>query len=465
MRESRRLVFVLLTFLTLVACQAGQSGEVIQLANITVVDVKDGKVLSGMTVVIEGGRITSVAANATAPDNRGLRVDGTGKFLIPGLWDMHVHLVHGDWFPRARDILLPLFVANGVTGVRDMGSEIEPVLEWRREIEAGKRIGPRIVTSGPMLDGPPLQWPSSVTVATPADGRRVVRDVKQRGADFIKLHSRIPRDAFFAIADEATQQGMTFAGHVPDAVRASEASSAGQKSFEHLLGIFEGSSPEEDKFLTGVKSPGKLLATYDPDRAQSLFALLAKNHTWQCPVLIWERGFYVIEERDFARDPLAKYAPESWKGGSWRRFTDRILHEFNVDDLATRKRFVQKELEVAQGLHQAGVPFLAGTDTPSGVFVFPGFSLHDELEIFVRAGFTPREALETATVNPAIFFGRERDLGTVEVGKSADLLLLEANPLDDIRNTRKIAGVVLQGRYLSRGDLDELLGQAEAAAK
>ena len=346
-----------------------------------------------------------------------------------------------------------------------MGSELEPVLEWRREIEAGKLIGPRIVTSGPMLDGPPLQWPSSVAVATAEDGHRIVRDVKRRGADFIKVHSLVPRDAYFAIADEAKKQGIPFVGHVPDAVRAREASAAGQKSFEHLLGIFEGSSPAEDDFLKGGKTPGKLLATYDGKRATDLFSVLARNHTWQCPVLIWERGFYLIEESDFARDPLGKYAPETWKTGSWRRFTNRILHDFNVDDLATRKRFVQKELEVGLALHRAGVPFLAGTDTPSGIYVFPGFSLHDELEIFVRAGFTPLDALQTATLNPAIFLGREAEFGTVEVGKAADMLLLSANPLDDIRNTRKIVGVVLQGRYFSRGDLDRLLGQAEAAAK
>lgn len=456
---------VLLLIAALGGCRPGQTSDAIQLANITVVNVDSGTTLPGMTVLIERGRIVQIAANGTARNVPALRIDGTGKFLVPGLWDMHVHLVHGDWFPGAKGIVLLLLVANGVTGIRDMGSELDQVLEWRQEIEAGMQIGPRIVTSGPMLDGPQVPWPSSVAVATPDEGRRVVRELKQRGADFIKVHSLIPRDAFFAIADEARQQGMPIAGHVPDVVRATEASAAGQQSFEHLIGIFEGSSPAEDEFLTGTKSPGRFLATYDVERARILFAALAKNRTWQTPVLVWERGFYLIEEKDFNRDPLGKYAPDSWKTGSWRRFANRIRTEFNKDDLATRRRFVEKQLEVVQGLHRAGVPFLAGTDTPSGVFVFPGFSLHDELELFVQAGFTPQEALRTATLNPALYFGREREFGTIEVGKLADLVILEANPLDDIRNTRRIAAVVLRGQHLSRGDLDELLARAEAAAK
>jgi imidazolonepropionase-like amidohydrolase len=292
-----------------------------------------------------------------------------------------------------------------------------------------------------------------------------VDDLKQRGADFIKLQSLIPRDAVFAIADEARKQGIPFEGHVPDSVRASEASNAGQKSLEHLIGIFEGSSPLEAEFLKGAKSPGKFLATYDPARASALFALLSKNHTWQCPTLVWERGGNLIDEADFAHDARAKYVPADWKDVTWKRFTDQIIHEFNTDDLATRKRFVEKELEVVNAMHRAGIPFLAGTDTPPGVYVFPGFRLPEELQRFVAAGFTPMEALQTATLNPAKFLGMEDRLGTIEKGKLADLVLLDGNPLDDIRNTQKIAAVIVNGRYLSRSDLDKMLAGVEAAAR
>jgi imidazolonepropionase-like amidohydrolase len=301
-------------------------------------------------------------------------------------------------------------------------------------------------------------------VATPEDGRRAVRELSQRGADFIKLQSLIPREAVFAIAEEAKTVGIPFAGHVPDAVRASEASAAGQKSFEHLIGIFEGSSTREDEFLKGEKSPGRFLDSFDETRLAGLAALLARNRTWQCPTLVWERGGNLIEERDLAHDPLARYAPASWRNGTWKRFTDQITREFNVDDLATRKKFVAKELEVVGALHRAGVPFLAGTDTVAGVYVFPGFSLHDELGLLVKAGFTPREALAAATTGPAAYLGLRDRLGRVELGKLADLVLLDANPLDDIANTRTIRAVVANGRFFSRADLDAMLRGVEARA-
>ena len=293
--------------------------------NVTVVDVRTGQLRPAVTVAIRGGRIASITATGAGPEPAGQRIDGSGKFLIPGLWDMHVHLAFGDWFPGARDIVLPLFIANGVTGVRDMGSDLAPVLEWRRAIGAGTLTGPRIVTSGPMLDGPKPRFPASIAITTPEDGRRAVRDLQKQGADFIKFQSLIPRDAVFAIADEAKKRGIVVAGHVPDAVRASEASAAGQKSFEHLIGIFEGSSPDETKFLTGPKGIGQFLATYDPARAAALFKLLARNRTWQCPTLVWERGGSLMDERDLARDPLGKYAPKSWTEQAWRRFTNDIV--------------------------------------------------------------------------------------------------------------------------------------------
>jgi imidazolonepropionase-like amidohydrolase len=432
--------------------------------NVTVIDATGTPAQPHRTVIVQDGHIQGIYKTKRAPKGA-LHVNGAEKFLIPGFWDMHVHTVFGGWFPHGKEIALPLFIANGVTGVRDMGGELDVLQEWRKEIAAGTLLGPRMVIAGPMLDGPQPRFPSSVAIATPEDGRRTVDDLKRRGVDFIKLQSLIPREAVFAIADEANKQGISFVGHVPDAVRASEASNAGQKSFEHLIGIFEGSSPLEDEFLKGPKTETKFLATYDPARAAALFALLAKNHTWQCPTLVWERGGNSIDQTDFAHDSRAKYVPAYWKDVTWKRFTDEIKQGFNTDDLRTRLRFVAKELEVVKAMHEAGIQFLAGTDTAPGVYIFPGFSLHEELQRFVAAGFTAMEALQTATLNPAKFLGMDATLGTVEKGKLADLVLLDANPLDDIRNTQKIAAVIVNGRYLSRADLDKLLESVEAAAK
>lgn len=460
-------VLLLASALLGAAAVSPSSAPALVLDGVTVVDVETGKTLPGRTVVVEDDRIAAVGRQRAVRIPAGARVvDATGKYLIPGLWDMHVHTAFGDWFPGARDIALPLFVANGVTGVRDMGGDLDVLLEWRRAIAAGSLVGPRMVVSGPMLDGPKPRFPASVAVATPEDGRRAVRDLARRGVDFIKLQSLIPREAVFAIADEAKKLGIPFAGHVPDAVRAAEMSRAGQRSFEHLIGIFEGSSPREDEFLKGEKSPGRFLESFDPARAAALADLLAENHTWQCPTLVWERGGNLMEERDLAHDPLAKYAPASWKEGTWKRFRDQVTGEFNVDDLATRKRFVAKELEVVALLHRAGVPFLAGTDSVPGVYVFPGFSLHDELGLLVKAGFTPLEALQAATTNPARYLSLSDRLGRVKQGYLADLVLLDASPLDDIANTRRIHAVLANGRFFSREDLAALLhGVEERAAK
>lgn len=459
-------------FFFLLTCgflEAQPPTTVLIIHDVTVIDTTGGPAQPHRTVIVRDGKIEEVGSSAGGMGGKltGTHIDGSGKYLIPGLWDMHVHIVFGDWFPRAKQVTLPLFIANGITGVRDMGSELEVLQQWRKEIAAGTLIGPRIVMSGPMLDGPQPRFPSSIAIKTPEDGRRAVDGLKQRGVDFIKLQSLIPRDAVFAIADEAKKQNITFVGHVPDSVRASEASNAGQKSFEHLIGIFEGSSPLEDQFIKGAKTESQFLSTYDPKLATKLFELLARNQTWQCPTLVWERGGNLIEERDLAHDPRAKYVPAYWKDVTWKRFTDQVEHDFNTDDLATRKRFVEKELEVVNSMHRADIPFLAGTDTPPGVYIFPGFSLHEELQRFVAAGFTPLEALQTATLNPAKFLGRENELGTIEKGKLADMVLLDANPLDDIRNTQKIAGVVANGRYFSRSDLDKMLAEVEkqAAAK
>jgi len=446
---------------------SAQSSPPLIIQNVTVIDATGSPAQLHRTVIVQDGKIAGIYPGKRFhfPKGTPLHIDGSGKFLIPGLWDMHVHTVFGDWFPHGKDIALPLFIANGVTGVRDMGGELDVLQQWRKEIAAGTFVGPRMVIAGPMLDGPHPRFPSSIAITTPDDGRRAVDDLKRRGVDFIKLQSLIPRDAVFAIAEEARKQNIPFVGHVPDAVRASEASHAGQKSFEHLIGIFEGSSPLEDQFLKGRKTETEFLATYDPARASALFALLAKNHTSQCPTLVWERGGNLIDQTDFAHDSRAKYVPTYWKDVTWKRFTDEIMRDFDTDGLPTRQRFVAKELDVVKAMHGAGVQFLAGTDTAPGVYIFPGFSLHEELQRFVAAGFTPMEALQTATLNPARFLGLDAALGTVEKGKLADLVLLTANPLADIHNTQKIAAVIANGRYFSRADLDKLLAGVETAAR
>src|ERR1700746_900613 len=424
------------------------------LTHVNVIDATGSALQTDMTLVIKGQRIVEMGKAQSVKVPKGATViNGRGKFLIPGLWDMHVHTIFGNWIPKDENLILPLFVANGVTGVRDMGGDLDALKDWRPRIAAGKLLGPRMVIAGPMLDGPTPRFPSSAPISNAEDGRETVDRLKNAGVDFIKIQSLMPRDGYFAAAAEARKVGIPFVGHVPDAVRASEASNAGQKSMEHLIGIFEASTPIEDELLKGPKGPGRFVSNYDESHFNATVALLAKNQTWQVPTLYWERGQWLIDKSDFAHDPLNKYAPAAWKDRTWPMFTKDILKDMDTDPLPVRERFFQMELEMVNQMHKAGVPFLAGTATAAGGHGFPGFRLHHGVTSFVKAGLTPLEALQTATRNPAVFLGKTSDFGSVEKGKIADLVLLDANPLEDISNTRKIRSVVLAGRFLSRQQL------------
>jgi imidazolonepropionase-like amidohydrolase len=436
----------------------------------TIVNPGTSSVQRNRTVVITGDRITSVsdADKFQLPKNARV-IDASGQYLIPGLWDMHVHSAFGDWFPGGRDIILPLFIANGVTGVRDMGGDIPVLMEWRKEIASGQIVGPRMVISGPMLDAylpnGKLRFPSSIAVSTPATAVAAVDSLKAQGVDFIKVQSVISHDAYLAAAAEAHKQGLPIVGHVPDKVRIQEVVEAGQKSIEHLMGIFEGCSTQEDKFIKGEGNLKLLLTTQDRQRCDLLIKLLAQNQTWQVPTLAWQRGGTFLDQRDLKHDPLDKYVPAYWRDVTWHRFTDEMMPDLLRDPLALRQDYFAHNLQIVGAMHRAGVPFMAGTDTAPGVYIVPGFSLHDELANFVEAGFTPMEALQTATSNPAKFLGMEASFGSVEPGKIADLVLLSANPLEDIRNTRKISIVVANGHIFDRAALDQILTHVEAAAK
>jgi len=459
-----RILNIFLLVISLLSLSAG--AQTLILSHTKMIDVATGKVTPGTTVVIEGNKIVLVTQARKAKLPAGKVVDAKGAYLIPGLWDMHTHVYFDHTAGDGTDLILPLLVANGITGIRDMGSNLDSILEARAKVAAHTMLGPRMVVSGPMLDGAGSSYGAAIGIVTPEDGRKAVDMLHGRGVDFIKVQSGVPRDAYFAIADEAKKVGVPFEGHVPDRIRAAEAVAAGQRTFEHLIGIFEASSPDEDKYLTGKKTVGMFLDTYDPKLEAKMIALLAEKHIWQCPTLYWERGQWLVDAIDYAKDPDLAYAGKSWVTKQWPAAQKSILKSLDTDPLPVRERFVEHELGIVKRLHAAGVPFLAGTDTPAGVDVLPGISLHLELQRFVAAEFTPLEALQTATLNPALFYKRN-DLGGIEAGKLADLVLLEANPLADISNTRKISGVVLDGRYLSETELGRMKGHLRevAAAK
>jgi imidazolonepropionase-like amidohydrolase len=455
-------LLVAICVLTPLAC-----AQTLTITHVTLIDVTNGRTQPDTTVTIDGNRITNIAPSTKNKPIAGQMVDASGQFLIPGLWDMHTHVYFDNTAADGTDLILPLLLANGITGVRDMGSVLDPVLHARGEIAAHRLLGPRMIVSGPMLDGPKSEYKASIPIATPEDGRKAVDMLRSRGVDFIKTQSGIPREAYFAIADESKKKGIEFEGHVPDSIRAAEAVAAGQRTFEHLIGIFEASSPDEDKYLTGQKSPGAFLATFDPKREAAIIQLLSKNHIWQCPTLFWERGQWLVDAIDYSKDPDLAFAAHTWVTKLWPASQKSILKSLDTDPLPVREKFVNHELDIIRKLNAAHVPFLAGTDTPAGVDVIPGISLHLELQRFVAAGFTPLEALQTATLNPAKFYNKLADYGPIQKGRIADLVLLKANPIEDIGNTRKICGVIADGRYLSQPALDQLRAKLKqlAAAK
>lgn len=452
------------------------------ITNVTLIDCTGAKPQLDMTVIVVGNRITEIGKSdrVTIPANA-KQIKGEGKYLIPGLWDMHVHL---------EEQFLPQFVANGVTGVRHMFSRPAfpslPVRDWRKDIESGRIIGPRIVATSKALDGLNGEGPvipgSAVLVQTPEEGRKAVADLRANGDDFVKVYPFLKREVYFAILEEAARgpKKLAVSGHVPHAISAAEASDHGQKSFEHCYGIVIGCSKDEDKLrkdlvariekgalandtldATGAwRTQVKALDGFDAEKAEALFKKLAKNESWQVPTLVTRRSWSSLNDPKFTDDPRKKLLPLKVKI-AWS--VDRnnpgkypvLGIELSAKDIEQQKLLFEEHLRLTKLMHAAGVRFLAGTDTPVP-YCFPGSGLHDELELFVRAGLTPADAILTATRNPAEYLGRIKELGTIERDKLADLVLLDANPLDDIQNIRKIHAVVQNGRFLPKETLDKL---------
>jgi hypothetical protein len=406
----------------------------------TVIDGTGAPPRKDVTVAIAGGRIVSVG-KIVQPSAGARVIDASGQFLIPGLWDMHVHL-------DAQGNELRTLVKNGITGIREMysGIPIATLDAWLERPENPRITAPGFL-DGPLMSGP--DRPDAFAVGTADEARRAVDILASRGPDFLKVYSSLPREAYFAIAQESKRLGIPFAGHVPETVSPAEASDAGQRSEEHLINILlacstreeelrrrriftmsdTGISPFERGLQLGFPDPDGLFDTYDAAKAAALFRTFVRNSTWQTPTLALLHSFLADKDRARRLVYMRDLSPEVFDG--WMARISTLLDRYK---------------QLVRDMHRAGVEFLAGTDTSPDNPVPLGAGLHDELELFVESGFTPMEALQTATRNPARYFGALQDMGTIEAGKLADLVLLYANPLDDIGNTRKISMVVLRGR-------------------
>lgn len=444
------------------------------ITHVSVIDVAAGELKSDYTVVVNGNRITYAGPAAAARVPPGTQViDGRGKFLMPGLWDMHIH----GFVYVFSDFAGPLMIANGVTGARDMGYYIDTTLRWKQAIAAGNEVGPRLVV-GARVDGPVNKARFVSHVVTEEDGVRAVDTLSRKKdraprADFIKTYSWVPRAAYFGIAREAAKIGIPFAGHVPYSVSVVEASNAGQRSIEHEDDLMRACTSKDSVLrstfgdtaafkapdqLELIRSQARLIrSSQDPARCKSVIATLARNHTWVTPTLVVYQPYAHAFDSASTHPEWSKYVPGLVQGG-WLKRAGGVTP---ADSMVVRSYF---SLDRTRELRDAGVKLLAGTDMPQA-FVYPGFSLHQELELLVQSGLSPAEALRTATYNPAEYLGALDSLGTVTKGKLADLLLLDANPLSDIRNTRRISAVIANGRVYDASARARLLEHVISSLK
>ncbi len=449
-----RAALALIVALTACAGQpdpASHTSSSLILRDVTLIDGTGASPREHVSVLVRSGVIEEVGESLEA---RGARiVEGRGRFLIPGLWDAHVHLTY------CNETDLGVLVANGVTAVRDMGGNLDLLDGWRARIEDGELVGPRIFRAGPTVDGPKPGLPNRLEITNAEEARAAVTRLRGLGVDFIKIHNAVPREAFFALAAEAGLQGIPFAGHVPVTVEPAEAAEAGQHSVEHIATLVEGtySARFANETASFEAMPG-----WVEDEVPDLARTFARNGTWFVPTII----AYDLRAR---RGELADHPDSRLRFASppLRSYWDQVfpLSERDRDPVgvARRKRFVELGKEMIRHMHEAGVPIVVATDL-AGRDVLPGFSVHDEIGLLAAAGLTPMEALRAGTSEAARLLNASGTLGTIVPGKAADLVLLDGDPLEDVKNFGRISAVVLRGKLLERADLDRLLEAAVSAA-
>jgi hypothetical protein len=449
------------------------SGEIVVIEHVTLIDGTGAAPRRDVTVVLVGERIAWAGVSGQVPGTGGARViDGRGKFLMPGMWDMHTH---GS---DLEEIIPPLHLIHGVTGAREMWGYAEN-RATRDKIERGELLGPRIVLASSIVDGPvTLLGPPVTQVSTEAEARAMVRAAKAEGADFIKIYSYLGPEATRAIADESRVQGLRFSGHWPYKLSHTEVSDLGQHSFEHFFGASIHSSARRDEILAKLAStpfdPGaprdffnlarqlefEASSAYSPAAAQAYFGRLRHNGSWHSPTLTINR--IVTQPAETRRnDPRLKYVPLEVRD-SWAKGLERLAPK-TPEQIALQEAYYQATLRLVGVAHDAGVGLISGTDCMNP-YTFPGTGLHEELAFLVRAGLTPLEALKTVTGDAVRFLGRERTSGTVAAGKDADLVLLDANPAADIGNLATIDTVITRGRVLDKAQRGRMLAAVEAAA-
>lgn len=426
------------------------------IVDVTVIEVETGGFREGMSILIRADTIAALgpSAEVRVPDDA-IRVDGRGRWLIPGLWDMHTHAHR-----RGRAAWhYPRYIAHGVTGIRDMGTDLDSALAHRAAWTASD-IAPTVWWGSPVMDGSPRTLPFGAEVHGPEEAQAIAQRYHALGFRFLKVYDRLDRESYRALAEEARRLGIPLEGHVPLKLSPSEVTDAGQRTIEHLTLVLEECIPGTLSWVAadttgdsmGLLSDGRLAASlerFDTTAANALFAKLALAGVWQVPTLVQMRGAFFVGDSAFIHDPRVSSLPAAVRA-EWDDYRKAVSDAV----LKAGTTVFRRQLALVGEMHRAGVRMLVGTDASSEPYVFPGSSLHDELALFVEAGLSPLDALRSATMQPARYRGEDGPL--IAPGRVADLVLLNGDPTEDIAHTRDIFGVVLRGMYLDLDALDRL---------
>ncbi|MBL8272005.1 amidohydrolase family protein [Steroidobacter sp.] len=445
------------------------------ITNVRVVDTRTGTVGQPVDVELAGGRISAIRPAGSSPQAM-KKHDGTGRFVVPGYWDMHVHVNGND----AEKWMLPMFAVAGVTGVRDMNGDCfwasdcsESMVSMRslqRRLESGEVLGPRLLAiASAQVVGPRGLGDDAPSWSAPgnaADARRMVHESQKRGADFIKPYTSIPREAYFELLRAASASGLRLSGHVPMSVNVVEAAEGGQLSIEHAVTPALDCSTYSDglheryaRWAARESEEGnergyypKVLASFDSARCDKIISRIAKTRVWYVPTLLTRRFEARSDEKAFREDPRLRLVPTDVRT-YWTDDADSQAKLFKEKPEQKRAYvdFYELGVRLTGKMHAAGVPILVGTDALDS-YSFPGSGFHDEMLELRKAGLSNAAILRAATLSAAEYLGREAEFGTVEPGKAADLVILNADPVQNIENAAKIEAVVLNGRLLARAE-------------
>ncbi len=428
-------------------------GQRIAFVDVTVVPMNQERVLPHHTVLVANGRILAVGRTGRMKLSRGTQaIDGRGKYLMPGLADMHVRIAAG----AEAEAMSLLFLANGVTTVRNMFGSPE-VLGLRKRIESGSVLGPRIYTTGPLNDGKPPVWAASRIVETASKAAEAVSQDKGEGYDAIKVYQRLSPEAYKALVSAAREYGLPVYGHVPESVGLGGVLEARQDSIEHLQGYVEAlqaaDSPYRAKIPKNRAEWTRLFDHVDLTKLPALVKATLSAGTWNCVTIVVSETAGTPPEQVAARlrHPAMKYVAPA-RLAQWQ---DRPK-SFTTEDFARMRKRPELVRKITKALHDAGARILLGTDTQNP-FVVPGFSIHEELQDLVDAGLTPYQAIKAGTRDAAEFLKSQGAFGIVAAGSRADLILLDANPLEEVRNANRRAGVMVRGRWLAAAELQARL--------